>query len=886
LGPVRVSAEGGPLPLSAPTRLGLLALLLARANTPVPADSLLDALWGDQQEPVGVQRLQTNVHRLRKELDAPGRLTHASGHYLLRVEHGELDSDRFDELVGRATTTKDAVERAALLRSALGLWRGAPFQGVDLRELVGHAQLLTERRQVALEELYAAELECGRHTEAVADLGDLARRYPLRERLQALLMTALYRSGRQADALAVYRRARRHLLDELGLEPGPELRQTEHRILQGEDIVPAPRAPVAPPRPAQLPARPRDLVGRDDERAVLDRLAGSPGGEAVQVVIVTGTAGVGKTTLATSWAQEHREEFPDGQLYVDLQGFSPHDPLHASTALAGFLAALGEERRVIPPGLAERAARFRTLTHDRRLVVVLDNAVTANQVRPLLPGGASCFVIVTSRDPLSGLAAGLGAHRLELGPLTEDEALALLWSRVDPAGAAAEPAARLIEHCGRLPLALRVAAERLHGPHAREIGELVDELDAEHGHLDLLDTGDDHTSIRGLLSWSYRQLSPDAARLFRLCGFRCPHPHHYIDPDQAAALRATDDLRATRRLLDELVRFGLVEQVRDGRYGMHTLVQAYAAELAVGEEDQGGAQRRLAQYHLDTVASAVTLIHPPESSRRSEPDVTGHRATLNGCADALRWLDARRSEILCVAGLGYPDVNVDLSIMLWPYLELGGHHDEAGRLHAVARTAARELGDRAGEGIAARALGARELRLEQYDGAELLLEEARALHEDEPDESIRATTAAYSANTMAATGRVAEALAAARSVAELHHTDAVALSSMALITLGRVHAACDRLREAARWLQQAHDIAQRRGHRPVQARALLDLADAHRDCGRVAAARECYERAAALAREHGIVGLGEPARLDDGRDRDEHLPAGRRASAGTAGGAG
>ena len=191
-----------------------------------------------------------------------------------------------------------------------------------------------------------------------------------------------------------------------------------------------------------------------------------------------------------------------------------------------------------------------------------------------------------------------------------------------------------------------------------------------------------------MLSWSYRQLSPEAAHLFRLCGFRCPHPHHYIDADQAAALFATDDLRASRRLLDELVRLGLVEQVPDGRYMMHSLVQAYAAELADGHEDRAGAQQRLARYHLETAVTAAALIHPLESGRRSEPDEVGHQATLNGCADALRWLDARRSELLCVAGFGHPEVNVDLSIMLWPYLELGGHHDEAGRLHAVARTAA------------------------------------------------------------------------------------------------------------------------------------------------------------------------------------------------------
>lgn len=759
LGPVRVTVGTDAVPLAGRLRLGLLALLLVRANTPVPGEALLDALWDDRCDRNRLQRLHTNVHKLRKALDEPERLTFDSGNYLLRVNAGELDADRFDDLLARAGTTDDAACRVELLRTALELWRGEPFQGLDFGELVAHSQRLIERKQAALEEFYIAELECGRHAAAVADLTELVRAHPLRERLYALLMAALYRSGRQADALATYQQARRTLVNELGLEPGPELRAAERQILAGETCALG-RPAASPVRPVQLPPAPRDFVGRRTELTMLDRLSAAKD-DPMPVVAVTGTAGVGKTALVAHWAQRARERFPDGQLYVDLQGFSPTDPLPATVALGGFLRALGQDSAAIPADVVERSARFRTLTSGRRVLVVLDNAATAEQVRPLLPGGTSGFVVITSRDALRGLTAGEGVHSLDVAPMTRAEGHALLHTRVGHARIAEEPAARLIEHCAGLPLAVRIAAERLR-PSGRDITDLVTELDVEQGRLDLFETGDEFTSIRAVLSWSYRQLTPDAARLFRLCGFRCPHPRHSLDAYGASALLDTDDVRWARRLLDELVRHRLLDATPDGRYPMHILLQAYAAELADATENRADAQLRLLGHYVTTALHATTFLQQREIEPRSGDAFCGSTPAFTDSASALRWLDAQRPSLACTAefapALGRPAYTIDLSTVLWPYLDNGRHLEEARHIHALARAAARELDDRTAEGIAVRALGVVELRLERYDAAEALLDRALALHAADEDAALRATTMTYVATVRAATDRVDDAI--------------------------------------------------------------------------------------------------------------------------------
>jgi DNA-binding SARP family transcriptional activator len=757
LGPVRVLADGGALPLAGQLRLRLLALLLARANTPVPADSLIEALWGDRRaagsaESGDRQRLQTAMHKLRRALGEPDRLTFSAGHYQLHVETGELDAHRFDTLLAEAANAEDAAVRAGRLRDALRLWHGDPFQGIDLVLLAGPIQRLDEARMAASEDLLAAELECGRHEMVVAEAAELLELHPLRERLHTLLMTALYRSGRQADALAAYQRARQQLHDQLGLDPGPELRAAELDVLNGRDPSGAGSGPRILPVLAQLPPVAADFLGRKTELEELDRLL--EGRRPAQVVVVSGTAGVGKTALATHWSYAVRDRFPDGQLYVDLHGFSPHDPVSPLDALGGFLRAMGESDVTIPWDLTERAAKFRTLTDRRKLLIFLDNAATADQVRPLLPGAASCLTVITSRDALDGLVTRDGARRIVLGRMDLADSRELVLQRIGAPASVSNTDGRteqlideLIERCARLPLALRITAERLQSRAAGGLPELVDQLAVERTRLDLLETGDEQASVRAVLSWSYRQLSPPAARLFRMCGFHCLHPGHYLDRYAAAALLATDDIRQVDALLDDLRRRGLLEDVGEGRFLMHDLIRSYAVEMADQLESGSDARRRLLDYYLTGAHRAVTLRQPPEVDLRTvgyQPMVTREMGDPEA---ADQWL---RTELTTLAGVaeiaaqaGFSTHPIDLSILLWRYLDQYRRLDEARRIHTIALRLAAEQGDRTAEGIALRGLGLLALRQGRDGDAEELLRQALELHDNPDDAALRATTAEY-----------------------------------------------------------------------------------------------------------------------------------------------
>lgn len=696
LGPMRVrrGTEEVEIPVPGLLRQRLLALLLANANTAVSADSLATALWGAEPDKRSGSRLHLLVHRLRKTLEEPGRLISDGGGYWIQVEPDELDVERFETILDLAESTPDPQRRVELLRRAQQLWRGAPYQDLDLGELAGEVQRVAERRVVALEQLHAAELQCGRHALIIAELTELVREHPLRERFHALLMTALYRAGRQADALAAYRRARSTLIEELGLEPGPTLRELEARILSGEHVELESPAARPTPRPAQLLHDPPGFAGRADELAELDRLSAS-----APVVVITGTAGVGKTALATHWSHGARERFPDGQLHVDLRGYGPDHPLPTGDALAAFLRSLGVPGDAIPADEAERAARLRTLLDQRRVLIVLDNAATAEQVRPLLPGTSDCLVLVTSRDALAGLSARDGAHRVAVERMRPAEAKELLADRL-PAVPDDETLGRLADRCARLPLALRVAAERVRHGHSGEVTELLDELAGRARGLDALDTGDDQTSPRAVFSWSYRHLPPDAARLFRLYGFTCKHAGHRVGVFAIAALLGVDDVRTARGLLDVLVRAHLITEVARGRFEMHPLLGDYAAELADREPDRAAVVGRLLGFYLHTANLAISLVDPARARR---PDVPGP-GVMPALADresALNWLETERPNLMCVAEsaarAGMPGVISALSGLIHGYLAGRGRFpDDAERLRELAGA------DRVPEGRAAR----------------------------------------------------------------------------------------------------------------------------------------------------------------------------------------
>ncbi len=588
LGPLRVRDGGQPARLSAPMHRTLLGVLLTRPNTPVPVDVLVDALWAGQRDPRAAKKLQLHVHRLRGILGDPTRIRFEHGGYTLQVHPGELDAERFESALTRCADTAEPARAVATLRTALGLWRGEPFSDVtDQALLRAEADRLTERRLAGLAQLYAAELACGHANAIIPELVQLAARHPMRERLQGLLMTALYQAGRQAEALEVYHRTRGTLVDQLGLEPGNELKRLEHAILTGDPVLettPTLESPtMAAITPAQLPADITDFTGRKAQLATIQHLAAAADRCGAPLVAITGKAGVGKTTFAVHAAHRIRVHYPDGQLFVNLRGAQGH-PLAPADVLARFLRSLGVDRTAIPDDVEERAALYRSRLADRRLLIVLDNAACEAQLRPLLPGTPGCTVLVTSRARMAGLN---GTRLVDLDILEPDQAVDLLARVAGPLRVAAEPAAarEIVRLCGFLPLAVRIAGARLGArPHWR-LGRLEADLADEHHRLDRLRLGD--LEVRASLALSYHSLDATARRAFRRLAML---EIRDFAPWVTAALLDIPQTTA-EELVDTLVDMQLLDVAgRDAtgalRYRFHDLLRAYARELVAAEEPE------------------------------------------------------------------------------------------------------------------------------------------------------------------------------------------------------------------------------------------------------------------------------------------------------------
>ncbi|MGH3940824.1 MAG: BTAD domain-containing putative transcriptional regulator [Pseudonocardiaceae bacterium] len=581
LGPVRVRAGAQSTPLTARMPRTLLAILLTRVNTSVPVDLLVDTLWAGKRDPRAAKKLQLHIHRLRRTLGDRTRIRFEYGGYTLRLKPGELDAQRFETLLTESSVTGDPSRSARLLRSALGLWQSDPFGGVvDVPLVRAEIDRLTELKLVALEELYAAELACGQGGLIVPELSELAAHHPLRERLQGLLMTALYQGGRRAEALGVYHRTRAALIDELAVEPGPELRRVERAVLTGDPTLRTPRT-VTPP--AQLPSDLADFTGRDAELAAIAQhmITAVDRSGMVPIATIAGKAGVGKTALAVHAAHQLRGHYPHGQLYVDLRG-AQAQPLDAAQVLGRFLRALGVATSAVPDDIEERAALYRSRLVNRRLLIVLDNAADEQQLRPLLPATSGCAVLITSRPRLSGLS---GTHRIDLDILTPDQAVELLAWIAGPQRVAEEIAAaeEIVRLCGYLPLAVRVAGLRLGArPHWR-LTRLVADLTDEHHRLDELALGG--LEVRASLALSYESLPELAKKAFRRLGL--------LDaPDFPAwVCAALLDIPQTRaeNLMDALVDAQLLDTAGPDntggqRYRYHDLLRAYARELVIAQE--------------------------------------------------------------------------------------------------------------------------------------------------------------------------------------------------------------------------------------------------------------------------------------------------------------
>lgn len=869
LGTIEAWYDGAPVDLGGSKPRCLLAALLLEANKVLPTERLVDIVWDDAPPATAHDLIANYVHRLRTALRRAGGdggshlLTQGSG-YLMRIDPDTVDVHRFRRIADQAGVLAGAGQHEAaapLLRAALALWRQElPLANAASRWLALHVvPTLEAARLDAEEQLAECELRGGHDAAQVVDrLRGLAPRHPDRERLTALLMDALHQAGRRTEALEAYTRARTRMVDELGLEPTRTLTDAHRRILDDQPAYPIARKRV----PRQLPPDVAAFTGRQAELTELDRMFATmrAGGSAVVISTVSGTAGVGKTALVTHWAHASHERFPDGHLYIDLRGYDPDQPVTPHHALDGFLRSLGIDAPGVPQEEADRVALYRTLLDDRRMLVVLDNAHSVEQVRPLLPGTSSCFVVVTSRDRLPGLVARHGARRIDLDLLPTADAVALLTALVGPR-VVAEPsaAAELVEHCARLPLALRVAAELVADRPDATVAELVAELADERSRLDLLDAGgDERTAVRAVFSWSYRHLPEDAALAFRLLGL---HPGRDLDLRALAALAGIEPARA-RRMLDVLVRAHLVEPAGTGRYQMHDLLRAYAAEMSTvdGSADRAAALTRLFDYYVHTVQVAMERYAPHERHRLPEvPESPTPAPDLADRPQALAWLEAERGNLLAVAehsaAHGWTEHTRWLSQLLFRYLDTMLHHTEAQVLHAEALRVSRAAGDRPGEGQALNNLAVVHLRLGHYGEALEEAEQSLVLLRGCGDLVGQARALGNLGSIHLRAGRHDEAIECLR--AQVHLAREVGdreAESYALGSLGAVYARIGRYGEAVDHLDSQRRICAELDDRSGECTALVNLGYAHLMMRRYREALGPQQHALALVRETGLLG--------------------------------
>ncbi|MBK3645883.1 winged helix-turn-helix domain-containing protein [Streptomyces sp. MBT33] len=586
LGPLRVVLGEAEPELGFPQQRALLALLLVRAGRPVPADEIIDVLWPGRPPASALNVVRRYTGSLRRLLE-PGLPPRATGRrivrgadgYLLAADEDEVDLLRFRGLARRAkraaATGRPEVALPHFL-GALGEWRGPVAAGVPpaVRE---HTVFTEVERELIRTTVMAADaaLLCGRTREVLPHLRRALALDPLSESLHARLVLSLAAAGRQAEALAAHESVRLTLARELGVAPGAELSAAHTRVLR-QDVRPADAAPRperpsgSPVRPAQLPPDPPSFAGRHAELRALRALMETDGGAAA--VLLTGTAGVGKTALAVHWGHEIAERYPDGQLHVDLRGFDPSaEPLPPAVALRGMLRALGVPERRLPSGLDGLAGLYRSTLSGRRALVLLDDAFDTEQVRPLLPASPGCLTLVTSRRGLSGLVTA-GARPLRVDVPSAADALGLLAGHIGRDRLAAEPAAakEIVGLCGRLPLALAAVAALAADRPGLPLPRLAAELRLSQGDFDAL------AGVRAAFAASRRHLSADAARLLRLLG---RHPGPEVTAEAAGEL-AGQAVRRARALLDELADVHLVTETAPGRFARSPLLRTFAVDPA------------------------------------------------------------------------------------------------------------------------------------------------------------------------------------------------------------------------------------------------------------------------------------------------------------------
>jgi DNA-binding SARP family transcriptional activator/tetratricopeptide (TPR) repeat protein len=851
LGPLLVRRGDVLISIPAGKQRVLLAALLLAQGRAISADELAGLLWESGPPPSGRVTVHNYVKRLRQALLDSSRAlvtTQADG-YLLRVPADDLDISRFEEITARARQARQAGQHAQAsdgFRTALSLWRGRPLADVPCDQLiVRHVSLLEELRWQVLEERIEADLHCGLQAELLTELRALVDAEPFRERLRSLLMLTLYLEGRQADALAAFQEARRVLIEEIGVEPGPELRRLHERMLNSDPALAAdavirlatPAAPAMIPR--QLPPAVAHFIGREQELAQLETITAQAGETAVAVIV--GTAGAGKTALATQWAHRAAGHFPDGQLYINLRGFDPETaPMSPTEGLGVFIESL-QPSAPVPNGLSARVNLYRSLTADKRMLIVLDNARHGDQVRPLLPGSPGCMVLITSRDRLTGLAATEGAQLIPIGVLTAADARALITARVGSARGAAEPAAlaEIAELCGRLPLALAVAAAKASARPALPLADLAAELRDPEGRLDALDAGEFAACARSVFSWSYASLTGRAAELFRLLGL---HPGPDAGVKAAASLMAVPAAQA-RGMLDELTRSNVIAEPIIGRFALHDLLREYARERVHADESadqRRAATHRMIDYYLHTAHAMSLQLYPARAAITLVPPSPGvAHEELGTYQQAWTWAETEYPVLLAMTALasnaGFPGHAWQLAWSLETFLSRRGRWDELGDIQRIALRAARTAGDMTGQAHARCGLGWTCMLRGQYDLGRAHLEEAVRLFHQIGDKSGEARARIRVGTAFWRQDRYLEARQSAQLALELFGAcgdragQAGALNNIGLlhIKLGEYEHGLDCCNKG---LAMFREIGYRRG----EANALDSLGEAYRRLGRTA----------------------------------------------------
>ncbi|NRQ30249.1 tetratricopeptide repeat protein [Nonomuraea sp. NN258] len=899
LGPIEVRVAGRPLDLGGRRLRLLLALLTANAGRVVTVRTLAEGLWGLDAPPDAHRTVRTYVSRMRGSLTPAAQqaragqkartdqetrrghliATHPAG-YSLRLEAASLDAVTFERLTaeGRALAADQPSTARTRLSAALSLWRGDAYgEFAEVPMLRPEVTRLRQLRLRAVEDRIDAELLIGAGEALVGELLTLTEQNPGHERLWGQLMIALCRASRHTEALETFVRARAALIEQSGMEPSPALTEIHRGVLAHDPHLLGPRTsgPAVDvgggPRPSQLPPDVAGFTDRERELAHLDALLAGESPAGAVVCAVSGTAGVGKTTLAVHWAHRVARHFPDGRLYVNLRGFDPTgSAVHPAQAVRGFLDAFGIPPGSVPPGLEAQTAMYRSLLNGRRMLVVLDNARDAEQVRPLLPGTPGCLTLITSRNRLSSLAALEGANLLVLDLLTGPQARNLLRVRLGGDRIAAEPGAvtSIVEQCAGLPLALAIVAARSaaqpHLPLAALARELEEREQEETARLDPFDGGDPVTEIRAVFACSYRMLGEAAARLFRLLGL---HPQRDIALPAAAALAGVPPARA-RALLAELVRVHLVNEPVPGRFSLHDLLRTYAAELVVthdGEDERHAATRRMLDHYLHTADLAGSLL-----DRKRGLVVLGRPApgtalgTPGDYGQALAWFAAEHPVLLALVEHVPPGFEThawQLASTLTTFLDRQGHWASLAAAQTAALAVARRRRDPAGQANAHLGLGLAHAALDRAEalrhfGIALELFERLGCHVGQ------GRTHQAFARVLGAQARHAEALG--HSYASLEHylaADDRGGRSAALGCVGWFHAQLGEHAKALTHCRRALALAEEIDDPNGQAHIWDTIGYIHHHLGEHRQAIDCYHRALVLFRRTGdrrstAIGLG------------------------------